>query len=74
MTLRTNRLLAVTSSPACSPQYTIIVPQTAEVIAVHSESGTRYALDRPQDYGANAHDATHYYFFVPANAVSEDMT
>lgn len=71
--MKTNRNLEITSSLACSPRYTIKVPAGATVIHVPYNGGlkttTGYALDRPQDYGANPHDAKHYYFWVPADAV-----
>ncbi len=71
--MKTNRDLELTSSLACSPRYTVKVPKGADVIAVPYNGGrqtpTGYALDKPQDYGVNRHDAIHYYFWVPCDAV-----
>lgn len=72
--MRTRRDLEIVSSPACSPRYAVKVPAGAGVVAVPVNGGmqtpTGYALDRPQDYGVNPHDAAHYYFWVPADAVA----
>jgi hypothetical protein len=71
--LKTNRDLEILSSLACSPRYSLRVPKGAAVIAVPTNAGlktpTGYALDRPQDYGCSSHDAKHYFFWVPADAV-----
>lgn len=73
--MKTTRDLEIMSSPACSPQYVVRVPAGATVIAVPHNGGrktpTGYALDRPQDCGVNAHDAKHYYFWVPTDAVED---
>lgn len=73
--MKTNRDLEITSSPACSPRYTFKVPAGAAVVHVGTNAGLTvpdggYALDRPQDYGVNAHDAAHYWFWVPQNSVA----
>lgn len=66
--MKTNCDLVITSSPACSPRYQIKVPAGAAVIHVAGQGGG-YAVSRPQDYGANPHDAAHYYFWIAADAV-----
>jgi len=73
--MKTNRDLNITSGLACHPQYTIHVPMGAAVIPVPHNGGlktpTGYALDKPQEFGVNYHDAKHYYFWVPADAVTQ---
>ncbi len=69
--MQTNRELTL---KIIHSHFSITVPKGAAVIAVPYNAGkktpTGYALDRPQDYGANRHDAKHYYFWIPADAVS----
>ena len=51
--------------------YSITAPEGAEVIVVKGAGGG-YALAFPTKYGASQHDAVHYYFFVPSDAVKMD--
>jgi hypothetical protein len=65
MGLKLNREVVVTS-PARG--YSTTAPAGAAVVKLGRHG---FALRNPEQYGANAHDAAHYWFWVPDDAVEE---
>ena len=67
--MKTNRDLALYKP---SLGYTLNVPAGADVMMLSGMGADCYAIAHPATYGASNHDATHYYFYIPADAVSHD--
>lgn len=64
----TRRVIAKTSSPACSPQYIMTVPQHTE--CERKDSGWVVA-DIAKVKGGNTHDLEHYYVWIDESDIVE---
>jgi hypothetical protein len=70
MSLKTTRDLELRISAWTAGVPSLKVPQGADVLQIRGAGGG-YAIRDPRPYGASRHDATHYYFWVPTDAVIE---
>lgn len=48
--------------------YAVTIPAGTRVVKVDGNGGG-YAVENPRLLGVNDHDATHYWFWVPAEIV-----
>lgn len=71
MEKQTRYQVTVQSSPACSPQYFMIIPAGTEVEHVDGKPVVaRAGFHRVR--GGNSHDREHYYIWLPEHAFELD--